>query len=829
MSFSKVKGSNTPNNALLIPNNLSDVANANTSLNNILPSQTGNNGKALVTNGSNTSWQTIQLDEITINQVGHGFAANDYITYDKNVTSWVRANASGDNSGAVATVLSVIDADNFVLKSFGRIVDYTGTAGDYYYVDENGTGFLTNTQPLNRVQEALFAIPNNKAIAVNRPSQINLQNTVYVTFNGNDVTGNGSITKPYKTIQTAIDNSQANSTIMIDTGNYVEDVTITDGIHLKASSYHSVTVVGKLTINQTVNNNAIMFEGINFLNNANHTIDYISTNAHETAFYECNITQNGTGAFHALNVMATVGNFSGKNLQTSASISTGGSRAIYTSNTCTVGFTFFDALTGVEDNADNVAIELNGTGSFIYVGKNINGQTIAQGDGLTLLAYGGLNTNTVPVLVTTQATQPCIISSASIITNASPCVTGTGLFLYCNIFFFNNAYLDYANTLSGGSGAIALKSDNALSLRYRNGVSGLTATNIQDAIDEIVSSIGVRTLAVNQIAHGFAVNDEIMYDKTTSSYLKANTTGIYAVGTIAKVKTVVDADNFILYASGNIITRTGLTAGEFYYAKDDGTGGITLTPPTNVIQAVLFALPSNKAIELQYPAVTPSSTPTGIMPIGSELFFENSNPDTPVPSTEFVQANGQVIADPLSPYNGKRIRNLNGATITGVSILAVDDVLKKINVSLNDIYAFMIGDSLSIDIGVPNAVIKSVNYATGEIEIGDATSWSSGAFGLTTSSLAGAALFDCVGLKRFTRGNSANTGNGDINTLQGFRMAINSYSGSATAPNGFYKGDNIYEGTSYFSPISDGVNGTPRISNDTNPNYADGVWLKKIK
>ena len=60
MSFSKVKGSNTPNNALLIPNNLSDVANANTSLNNILPSQTGNNGKALVTNGSNTSWQTIQ-------------------------------------------------------------------------------------------------------------------------------------------------------------------------------------------------------------------------------------------------------------------------------------------------------------------------------------------------------------------------------------------------------------------------------------------------------------------------------------------------------------------------------------------------------------------------------------------------------------------------------------------------------------------------------------------------------------------------------------------------------------------------------------------------
>ena len=59
MSFSKVKGSNTPTNALLIPNNLSDVANANTSLNNILPNQTGNVGKAIVTNGTNASWQTV--------------------------------------------------------------------------------------------------------------------------------------------------------------------------------------------------------------------------------------------------------------------------------------------------------------------------------------------------------------------------------------------------------------------------------------------------------------------------------------------------------------------------------------------------------------------------------------------------------------------------------------------------------------------------------------------------------------------------------------------------------------------------------------------------
>lgn len=622
MSFSKIKGgNNTPINALLIPNNLSDVANANTSLNNILPSQIGNANKALITDGSNTSWQFIQqyTYEITITQTSHGFAVDDYLIYDKLSSSWKRANSATDVSGAVGSVKTVVDANSFVLKAFGSIVDYTGVAGDYYYVDENGTGFLTNTQPLNRVQETLFALPNNKAIALNRHVQINLQNTVYVTLNGNDLTGNGSITKPYKTIQKAINASQPNSTIMIDTGFYTENLTITNGIHLVASSYRSVYVSGKVVINQTTFNNQVSFQGINFLNSTDNVIEYISTNSHELYMYECAITQGGTGSFNALYVTATSGNFFGKNLQTSVSISTGGSRAIKTSNTCVVNFTMFDCLTSVEDNPDNPCIELNGTGSFIYVGKNVSGQILAQGDGLTLFAFGGLSTNTVPILVTTQATQPCIITNANITTISNPCITGTGLFLYSNILFFGGSYLDYAGTLSGGGGAIALKSDNALSLRYRNTLTGLTATNIQDAIDEVYNSIGIRTLSVNQTAHGFSVNDNIMYDKTTSSWKLANSVGIYAIGSIARVKTVVDANNFILTASGNIINYTGLTAGEFYYVKDDGTGGLTLTPPTNVVQATLFALPSNKAIELQYPAVTPAPIPTGGISTGDIL------------------------------------------------------------------------------------------------------------------------------------------------------------------------------------------------------------------
>ncbi len=45
-----------PASYLLKANNLSDVANANTSLNNILPNQSGNNGLVLTSNGTDSSW-----------------------------------------------------------------------------------------------------------------------------------------------------------------------------------------------------------------------------------------------------------------------------------------------------------------------------------------------------------------------------------------------------------------------------------------------------------------------------------------------------------------------------------------------------------------------------------------------------------------------------------------------------------------------------------------------------------------------------------------------------------------------------------------------------
>jgi len=60
-------GNLTNDAQLKIASNLSDVANANTSLNNILPTQTGNAGRVLGTDATNSSWIQVATVEQTIN------------------------------------------------------------------------------------------------------------------------------------------------------------------------------------------------------------------------------------------------------------------------------------------------------------------------------------------------------------------------------------------------------------------------------------------------------------------------------------------------------------------------------------------------------------------------------------------------------------------------------------------------------------------------------------------------------------------------------------------------------------------------------------------
>lgn len=219
-----------------------------------------------------------------------------------------------------------------------------------------------------------------------------------------------------------------------------------------------------------------------------------------------------------------------------------------------------------------------------------------------------------------------------------------------------------------------------------------------------------------------------------------------------------------------------------------------------------------------------------ILPIGTVIAWDKHLSGTPVLSSLFEEANGQTISNIASPYNGKRIRNLNGKTLTGIIITAVDDTLKTVTVGLNDIAAFSIGDTLSFTTAsVPNAVVKAVNYITGEISVGDISLWdTAGMFQNTGYSLAGADTVSVSGQPRFLKGNDS--AGSDVNTFQGFRMTSSIASSALNADGGLNSGPGSYgAGANIIDIYQDNGYGTPRTGQKTQPDSQNVVWVIKYK
>lgn len=221
--------------------------------------------------------------------------------------------------------------------------------------------------------------------------------------------------------------------------------------------------------------------------------------------------------------------------------------------------------------------------------------------------------------------------------------------------------------------------------------------------------------------------------------------------------------------------------------------------------------------------------------VGTAEFILTGYAGTPAVSSKKKKANGQLISDAESPYDGQRLPNLNGATITGIAISALDNTAKTVTISTDDIWALMIGDVITLTgATLTNGVVKAINYSTGVVTLGDSTLWSSGVYGLTTDTITGATALSSIGLKRFARGNNAGTFGGLKNTLQGHYHEIShpfyGISADATAPDSIMlTSQTVAPLTEVLDPKSDTINDTPRTAADTSPDSFDGEWYIKIK
>lgn len=129
-------------------------------------------------------------------------------------------------------------------------------------------------------------------------SLVEVNNSLFVDTNGNDTTGDGSMYKPYASIQHAIDNSTTQTIIYVNAGNYSENINISASITIIGFCGERVIITGKTTITSS-SDSTIVFKNLQFVNINDFCVDYdAGTDNTLLKIVRCKIINswtNGTG------------------------------------------------------------------------------------------------------------------------------------------------------------------------------------------------------------------------------------------------------------------------------------------------------------------------------------------------------------------------------------------------------------------------------------------------------------------------------------------------------------------------------------------------------
>lgn len=102
------------------------LASAETLIDGFLPDQTGNAGKYLTTDGTDTSWATVEAGDALPDQTGN---SGKYLTTDGTTASWATVSGGGGGSGTVTSVAMTVPTG---LSISGSPITTTGTLAVTY-------------------------------------------------------------------------------------------------------------------------------------------------------------------------------------------------------------------------------------------------------------------------------------------------------------------------------------------------------------------------------------------------------------------------------------------------------------------------------------------------------------------------------------------------------------------------------------------------------------------------------------------------------------------------------------------------------------------------
>jgi hypothetical protein len=316
--------------------------------------------------------------------------------------------------------------------------------------------------------------------------------TLHVDGNRTDVyTETGSITTPYKTIVAAITVAIATTVIVIEPGTYNESLILKSGIYLRSrgdTSSYGVTITGKLTFSAGAGN--VLLSGIYVYNTSGHALELIGTDAQKIRAYNCKFETNSASAHHA--ILATNTNAGSELFLNDCLVqilnSSGGARCIETIATSALKIGAKEATIRIIDDINNLAINITGTVSYWQTLDQIKGRIAVSSTASAIITLCSLYAAAQTIL-TTNSAESTILTNCLISTSVSPVVDGAGAFAYGSIAY-GAAGSGFASTLNGGAGpdAGAIGTESSLNVIYDNAVSGLTATRVKIAIDELAAA-----------------------------------------------------------------------------------------------------------------------------------------------------------------------------------------------------------------------------------------------------------------------------------------------------------------------------------------------------
>jgi hypothetical protein len=372
-------------------------------------------------------------------------------------------------------------------------------------------------------------------------------NQVTKTFfvDGNRIdsyTETGTLASPYKTIQAAITAAIATSVIVIAPGAYAENLILKAGIYLKSRSdvsSYGVTINGKLTY--ASGSGQVLLSGIYVCSTAGHALEFSGTDVMKIRAYNCKFETNSVGLHHA--ILATNTN-SGSELRLSDK----------------------EATIGVVDDIDNVALNIDGSTKYWHTLDQIKGRVVVSATASATISMCSMYSAAQAVL-TTNSAGITTLSKCIILTNASPAVDGVGTFCYSGVAY--TAGMGLATTLNGGAGPDlgAIATESAMNMIYDNTISGLAATKVKTAIDELKTLIawtetgGVLRCEESPIQIGGATGPKIAND--SGDCVLKDSIG----NTLATAKT-----NKNMAIAGNVI----FGASSPIHFNDNGNGYCTL-------------------------------------------------------------------------------------------------------------------------------------------------------------------------------------------------------------------------------------------------------------